>query len=646
MGDARPGGLAALLVHGASSAQRHARLRRRRCGRWPWSPASRPARQLIAGALLAGLAIGHPIADRRAHASRSWRSRCVRRRDLRAAGGAAGAIRGRRRSSGRCRCSSRAAALPAISHALSFQAGADFGGTSSCCGSHHTARAVAHALMNTFIWPWDWWLGLAVCALAAAGALRIAWRAPLVRADAARRVRALRDLPSAVPGDRDDPLRDAAAAGHRLCRDGGGRRPAGAGAAGRGDRHRRDRLMQAVPASVHYAREGAPVFRAFDDMAATAHGGDRVDTIGDARQRAARRRVGDADPARAGRQGAARARVAHARRAVEGRARRRASGSSPIPTAATWRCSIRARAIWRAPTAGVSSSRRSSAASRPASVDWYHMQPPNWMLDRGWSVTAEVGGVSARDKAGPPLTPAIAWLKRQPQETTARARRTASRRRHGARHAEAGRPRRSRRSPLPAGFFLRLLTLPAGAWTPGPAYVPLAVTSVGHVSARAVRRAAAGRPDVRLRHRLGRAGVQPRREAGLAVDEREGGRCGCVRSAAPVTLRLAGESPLRYFDAAPRVRVLIGDREVAAFDPVIGFRSGHHAARRSARPRQRPRRPRELEVLRARRRPARRTSATWRCGSIEWVLSTSSNDDWRVQTEDSRSVDCRLSIGI
>ena len=38
-----------------------------------------------------------------------------------------------------------------------------------------------------------------------------------------------------------------------------------------------------------------------------------------------------------------------------------------------------------------------------------------------------------------------------------------------------------------------------------------------------------------------------------------------------VTLRLAGESPLRYFDAAPHVRVLIGDREIAAFDPGDDF---------------------------------------------------------------------------
>jgi hypothetical protein len=39
----------------------------------------------------------------------------------------------------------------------------------------------------------------------------------------------------------------------------------------------------------------------------------------------------------------------------------------------------------------------------------------------------------------------------------------------------------------------------------------------------------------------------------------------------PVTLRLAGESPLRYFDSAPHVRLLVGDREVDAFDPSSDF---------------------------------------------------------------------------
>jgi hypothetical protein len=39
----------------------------------------------------------------------------------------------------------------------------------------------------------------------------------------------------------------------------------------------------------------------------------------------------------------------------------------------------------------------------------------------------------------------------------------------------------------------------------------------------------------------------------------------------PHTLTIAGESPLRYFDAAPHVRVTIGGKEIAAFDPATDF---------------------------------------------------------------------------
>jgi hypothetical protein len=38
-----------------------------------------------------------------------------------------------------------------------------------------------------------------------------------------------------------------------------------------------------------------------------------------------------------------------------------------------------------------------------------------------------------------------------------------------------------------------------------------------------------------------------------------------------VTLSLTGESPKRYYDSAPHVRVLAGDREIAAFDPAADF---------------------------------------------------------------------------
>jgi hypothetical protein len=38
-----------------------------------------------------------------------------------------------------------------------------------------------------------------------------------------------------------------------------------------------------------------------------------------------------------------------------------------------------------------------------------------------------------------------------------------------------------------------------------------------------------------------------------------------------VTLHLSGENPLRYFKTAPHVRVTVGGREIAAFDPAADF---------------------------------------------------------------------------
>src|SRR6185295_1409077 len=165
-----------------------------------------------------------------------------------------------------------------------------------------------------------------------------------------------------------------------------------------------------------YAREGAPVFRAFDDMAATAHGGDRVDLI--AMHAQARRPAEWATPILP-------ARVAKA-----------PHGHEWLSLVELWRTEASAR-VWfladpkRTDLALFDPRARDLArayrwefieppfvgGARPDNVDWYHMQPPNWMLDKGWSVTAETGGVTALDKAGPPFAPAIAWLKSQPLET-------------------------------------------------------------------------------------------------------------------------------------------------------------------------------------------------------------------------------------
>jgi Protein of unknown function (DUF2723) len=459
--------------------------------------------------------------------------------------------------------------------ALGSQAGGDLGGGVVILWTHHTVRDAAHALLNTFIWPWDWWLGIAVCLLAAIGAARIAWRAPLVlllivvvfgpyaifhllfqETETTRY--ALPLLPviayAAMAAVEGLPARalPVAAIGLSVIA-----------------------LMQALPASMHYAREGAPVFRAFDDMAATAHGGDRVDRI--ALHASARRAAEWATPILP-------ARVVLAPHGYEWLTLVELWKAEP--SARVWfvadpsRTDLelfdpRARDLARAYHWGFIEPPFVGGA-RPSNIDWYRMQPPNWMLDRGWSITAEVGGTSARDGAGPHLKPAIAWLKRQPQEMTVLL---------GGRHqgATGAKPVTLTVSlkgatvaalQLPPGFFLHLITLPAGALNTTDNYVPLAVTSAGDdhpiVSLEQFDAQPQGVPmfgydagfhEPEFNLAEGRAWRWMSEKAALWV--RPVGRA--------VTLRLIGESPARQLGAVPHVRVLIGDREVAAFDPEGDF---------------------------------------------------------------------------
>jgi hypothetical protein len=321
-----------------------------------------PPRRLIAGALLAGFTIG--ILSQVAVLTLPMLAcALVVSRHPRVRIGALGAFTG----------GALVWAVPLIvasggvSHylaALGSQAGGDLGGGVVILWTHHTARDAVHALLNTFIWPWDWWLGIAVCLLAAIGAARIAWRAPgvlllivvvfgpyaifhLLFQETETTRYALPLLPvivyAAMAAVEGLPARalPVAAIGLSVIA-----------------------LMQALPASMRYAREGAPVFRAFDDMAATAHGGDRVDTI--ALHASARRAAEWATPILPARVALApHGAVADARRRVEGRTvgarvvRRR---SRPHRSRA-----VRfARAGSRAPTTGGSSSLRSSAARSPA----------------------------------------------------------------------------------------------------------------------------------------------------------------------------------------------------------------------------------------------------------------------------------------
>lgn len=453
--------------------------------------------------------------------------------------------------------------------ALTFQANADFSGI-EMLWTRHSPRAIAAALANTFVWPWNWWLGIAMCALAAIGVARLLWRAPRVVGAVlvAFGPYAIFHLlfQETVTTRYALPLLPAMAYAALAAIEG----LPGAALYGATGGIVAISLSAAVPASMIYASEGAPAFRAFDDMAATAHGGDPVDAIA---LHAEMRRASEwalpilpAPVARAphGREWLALIELWKAR-----------------PSARVWfladpsRSDLavfdgHARELARAYRWGFPEPPFVGGA-RPGNADWYHMAPPAWMLDRGWSVTAEVGGQTARDKLGPHVAPAIAWLRRQPADVTVVL---------GGRNL-APSPQRIDETingsafaafDAAPGFFMRVATVPAAALNAAATYVPFAMSVRGGqpVSLEQFDAQPPGVPMVgydsgwqepEFSQAQGRAWRWMSEKSTLWV--RPIGRA--------VTLRLSGESPRRYFDAAPHVRVTIGGQDVAAFDPSTDF---------------------------------------------------------------------------
>jgi hypothetical protein len=457
--------------------------------------------------------------------------------------------------------------------ALGAQAGEDFSGV-VMLWTHRTPRVAVHALVNTFVWPWTWWLGAIVTGLAAAGAIRILFRSPraavvLVVTFAPYAVfhllfhetetvrYALPLVPliaylamTAVEIDRVRLLLPGAAA-------------ALAGVS----------LVIVVPATTLYAREGAPIFRLFDDMAATAHGGERVDFIGlHAVARRASEWVGPVLPAPVGR-------APHGREWLTLVDLWKGQPSASVWFAADPKRSDlalfdpRSRELVRSYRWGFVEPPIVGGA-RPDNADWYRMQPPAWMLDRGWAVTAEVGGVTAHDGLGPHKAASIAWLRQPSGDVTV----VIGGRNLGAagdsvvlRTSFSGAVVDSQ--PISPGFFVRRLQLPAAAGSPA-GYVPLAVDaqSASHVPVALEQFDAQGPGVPMLAYEDGWYEPEFSQEIGHAWRwSGERSRLWVRPIGRDVTLRLAGESPRRYFDAAPHVRVLVADREVFSFDPSSDF---------------------------------------------------------------------------
>jgi hypothetical protein len=114
---------------------------------------------------------------------------------------------------------------------------------------------------------------------------------------------------------------------------------------------------------------------------------------------------------------------------------------------------------------------------RPNEMDWYVFDNPDWYLGEGWAITPETAGVAREDGRGPSRGGSRGWIRRWTAPVTLLV---------GGRHLGtdgvarvnvAVDGRNVDESAVAPGFFLRMLTLPAGSLAGSGDYATVAIAS-------------------------------------------------------------------------------------------------------------------------------------------------------------------------
>jgi hypothetical protein len=222
--------------------------------------------------------------------------------------------------------------------------------------------------------------------------------------------------------------------------------------------------------------------------------------------------------------------------------------------------------------------------SRPLGVDWYRITPPGWFAGEGWSLTPETGGLARATATGLAQRPIDAYVRRRPGPAVMML---------GGFHLGPD-------SDPPAALqvalddrvvdtwtfaataaepsFLRVLRLPDGVPAGPDAYARLRLTATSATPGRAIPEIAIRQFDLQpvgSRALLGFGAGWHEAEADPATgrmwrwtSERSLLR---IEAVDDVTLIIRGESPMKYFDAPPTVRVSAGSQVLAEFRPDADF---------------------------------------------------------------------------
>ncbi len=222
--------------------------------------------------------------------------------------------------------------------------------------------------------------------------------------------------------------------------------------------------------------------------------------------------------------------------------------------------------------------------SRPLGVDWYRLTPPGWFLGEGWSLTPETGGLTRASGKGLDHGPLVAYVRRRAEPLSMMI---------GGFHLG---PVEDPATEITASLddrvvdtwtfdhaaegpsFLRVLRLPAGLAPGLEPYARLRLTARATVTGRptpevAIRQFDAQSTAVRPMLGFGEGWHEAEANPATGLSWRWTSPRAMLRveSARDVELVIRGESPLKYFDASPTVRLSVGDHLLGEYRPAADF---------------------------------------------------------------------------
>lgn len=210
------------------------------------------------------------------------------------------------------------------------------------------------------------------------------------------------------------------------------------------------------------------------------------------------------------------------------------------------------------------------SGTRPGDVDWYRLRAPGWFLGEGWSLTPETGGVAVATGTGPDRRPITAYVRRLTSPM----------------HAVVGGRHLGTQADGPASFelaidgavvdrwavthedanFLRFLEFPAGLEGPDGNYASLTIRAS---AVPAAIRQFDIQPASRVISGFGPGWHEDEYDNATGLrwrwtDDRAALR---VRGPAPIRVRIRGESPLKYFDGPSSITLSTGLRVIQRIQP-------------------------------------------------------------------------------